>query len=106
MRESRTEHSGVMEVQFYVPQELVGLAIGKEGSNVNEARRLDGIHSIEFDDYSSMFRVRGEVRVIVSIVAVVNSPTVQRCHCQGQTASGVHKRHYAHSTEPRRCVCV
>ena len=50
-----------MEVRFHVPSDLVGLAIGREGANVNEARRFDGIISIEFEDYSSMFSVKGEV---------------------------------------------
>ena len=43
----------------------MGLAIGKEGVNVNEVRRMDGIVSVEFEDHSSMFRVRAEVSRLV-----------------------------------------
>ena len=43
----------------------MGLAIGKEGINVNEVRRMDGIVSVEFEDHSSMFRVRAEVSWLV-----------------------------------------
>ena len=53
--------SGVKEIRFHVPTELVGMAIGRDGANVNEARKINGVTSVEFDDYSSMFSVRGEV---------------------------------------------
>lgn len=65
MRERQAEQRGAVEVRFFVAQELVGLAIGREGVNVNEARRFDGIISIEFDDPSSMFRVKGESKEAV-----------------------------------------
>lgn len=54
--------SGVKEIRFHVPSELVGMAIGRDGANVNEARKISGVKSVEFDDYSSMFSVKGEVR--------------------------------------------
>lgn len=60
-QQQRQLDSGLFEQRFYVPGDLVGLAIGKEGSNVNDVRRMDGIVSVEFEDYSSMFRVRAEV---------------------------------------------
>ena len=41
--------------------DLVGLAIGRDGHNVNEVRKLDGILSVEFEDYNQMFRVRAKV---------------------------------------------
>ena len=37
------------------------MAIGRDGANVNEARKISGVTSVEFDDYSSMFSVKGEV---------------------------------------------
>lgn len=52
---------GVKEIRFHVPSDLVGMAIGREGANVNEARRISGVSSVEFDDYSSMFSVKGDV---------------------------------------------
>jgi len=61
-QQQRQLDSGLFEQRFYVPGDLVGLAIGKEGSNVNDVRRMDGIVSVEFEDYSSMFRVRAETQ--------------------------------------------
>ena len=57
----RQVEPGVFEVKFFVAGDLVGLAIGRDGANVNEVRRMDGIMSVEFDDYSSMFCVKAEV---------------------------------------------
>lgn len=53
--------SGLVEVQFHVPQDLVGLAIGRLGSNINSAREIPGVRSIDIDDYTSTFFIRGEV---------------------------------------------
>ncbi|KAL5476248.1 hypothetical protein EMCRGX_G026170 [Ephydatia muelleri] len=52
--------SGLVEVQFHVPQDLVGLAIGRLGSNINSAREIPGVRSIDIDDYTSTFFIRGE----------------------------------------------
>ena len=60
-QQHRQIEPGVYEIRFHVPQDLVGLAIGREGNNVNEARRMGGVLSIEYDDYSTMFIVKGEV---------------------------------------------
>ena len=60
-QQQRQIEPGVYEVRFHVPQDLVGLAIGRDGNNVNEVRRMDGIISVEYDDYSTMFSVKGEV---------------------------------------------
>ena len=64
-QQQRQLDSGLYELRFYVPGELVGLAIGRDGNNVNEVRRMEGIAMVEFDDYSSMFRVRAEVNLLV-----------------------------------------
>ena len=60
-QQQRQIEPGVYEVRFHVPQDLVGLAIGRDGNNVNEVRRMDDIISVEYDDYSTMFIVKGEV---------------------------------------------
>lgn len=64
------EDSNIFEVRFHVPLEYVGLAIGRDGTNVNEARRFDGVVSIEFDDYSSMFSIKGRVSLFVEFKSV------------------------------------
>ena len=65
MRERRSEGGAslVEVIRFLVPHDLVGLAIGREGSNVNEARRIQGIISIEYNDDDSMFEIKGEVGI-------------------------------------------
>ena len=62
-QQQRQLESGIYEQQIYISSDLVGLAIGREGSNVNEVRKLEGIVSVEFDDYSQMFKVRAKVSV-------------------------------------------
>ena len=51
-----------MEERFTIPHECIGYAMGKQGWNVNQARKIDGVISIEFDDYRCMFIVKSEVR--------------------------------------------
>ena len=57
----------MFEVKFHIPSDLVGLAIGKDGNNVNQARKLEGITLVEFDDFNSMFIIKGDVRVCVCV---------------------------------------
>ena len=64
---SRQIESGLFEVRFHVPQDLVGLAIGKSGNNINSAREVPGIQSIDIDDYTSTFIIRGEVSGSVGV---------------------------------------
>ena len=77
-QQSRQIEPGVFESRFHVPQDLVGLAIGRDGNNVNEARRMGGIISIEYDDYSHMFIVKGEVSVCECVRVWVSLYTVNR----------------------------
>ena len=76
LQQSRQIEPGVYESRFHVPQDLVGLAIGRDGNNVNEARRLTGVLSIEYDDYRHWFIVKGEVSGERVCVCVCMCPTV------------------------------
>lgn len=40
--------------------------MGKQGWNVNQARQLPGIISVDFDDYNSTFTIKAEVSTPVS----------------------------------------
>ena len=47
--------------QLSLPEDLVGLAIGAQGSNIQAARRIHGILSVEVDEALCTFNILGEV---------------------------------------------
>jgi fragile X mental retardation protein len=64
-RVSHGLHAAAYCEEFRVRSDFMGLAIGTHGANIAQARRIPGISSIDLDESSCTFSVRGETEECV-----------------------------------------
>ncbi|KAE8593234.1 hypothetical protein XENTR_v10019040 [Xenopus tropicalis] len=65
-REKLEKFSAKYHDQVMVKQRLIGLAIGKKGSNIQKAKKIPGIIAIDFDQENRTFHIYGNSRESVS----------------------------------------
>ncbi|CAB0036665.1 unnamed protein product [Trichogramma brassicae] len=65
LESTKLQSSGVYTDEFSVRDDLMGLAIGAHGSNIQTARKVEGVTNIELEENSCTFKIHGETHEAV-----------------------------------------